>query len=223
MKKSPDKNSWVSDRQFTKEELERLREILKKFPKESVETFINELEVFCVLEKIYRKRRGAVTENRADRRRILRHIEKARADLLLLVDQKLQAQEDKSLLDVGIMSGLISTTSSEMARAAAALIEEEQRRYYVMLNTATALKEIAFFIESDRNQAGRPKAEDADGDLVTLIARSFQYHLKRPTVYSGSGKRGGGTFLAVVELTLKKCGIASKDNSWHIRQALKNL
>ena len=212
--------NWFKDRQFTEEELERLKGILRKFPEENVETFINEPEIFCVLEKIYRKRRGDVTDNRADRRRI----EKLRADLLLIVDQKLQTQADKSLLDVGIFSGLIPSTGSDMARAAAAVVLEEQRRYYVILNTTTALKEIATFIDSDRNEPGRPKADNAAGDLVTLIARSFQYHFKKkPTLYAGAGTRGGGAFSGVVELMLTKCGIGAKDHSQHIRQANKNL
>ena len=225
MKQSTHKrDNWLKDRQFTDDEMERLRGILRKFPEENVETFMGELEVFCVLEKIYRKRRGDVTDNRADRRRILRRIEKLRADLLLIVDQKLQTQADKSLLGVGIFSGLIPSTSSDMARAAAAVVLEEQRRYYVILNTTTALKEIATFIDADRNEPGRPQADNAAGDLVTLIARSFQFHFKKkPTSYAGAGTRGGGAFLDVVELMLTKCGIGAKDHSQHIRQALKNL
>jgi hypothetical protein len=206
---------------FTKDEREQLEAALSKFPEEEVQAFTWELETFCICTKIYLRERD-VTFHRAEKSRMLRRFEKTREELLRLVDHKIKTQENKDVLEIALLNRYVPSMSSEMSRALAAFTEEQERLYYLMLSTATSLQEIMGIIKDRPRAPGRPSVEDATGDLVTLIARSFAHHFEKPTGYQ-SRKQTGVPFFSVVQLALKACGLPSEDPSRHIKAALKSL
>jgi hypothetical protein len=213
--------SW----RFTREEREALQAVLVKFPEEKVEAFLYELETLCFCEKVYLQERD-VTFTRTQKKRMLRRFEKAREELLRLVDHKVKAQENKSVLEIGLLSGAIPSSSSKMAKAVASIVEEESRLYWLMNTAAMQLKEIMSIIAIDEGDPGRPKGEDATGGLVSAMAFSFQYHLEKPSAYGYSKSLDTlerNPFFAVVQLTLEACGLPFEDPSRHIKAALKRL
>lgn len=194
---------------FTQEEREALQGVLVKFPDEKVSAFISDLEKLCLWELSYLKDRN-VTFDRTEKKRMLRHFEKTQKELLQLVDRKVKAQENKSILEIGVVS-------DEM-------VLEHDRLYWLMLTAAMKLKEIVTVIQNESSSPGRPATDSATGDFVKIVAHGFKNFFEKPTAYGSSKDEiEDKPFFAVVQIALEACGLPSKDPSRHIKAALKSL
>ena len=200
---------------FTEDERDGFKKALAKFPEEKVERFILGLEKICVWAKAYLRNRNT-TFQRTEKKRMLRQFEKTNRELLQLVDRKVQIQEDKNILEIGVVSDEIAL--------------ERDRLYWLMLNAANQLQEICKIIKEEYSQPGRPSADAATGELVKVIAHVYQNLFEKPTAYTS------GPFSAVLRIVFSACGvkITSKDDEGkpdyssaeplrHIKAALKAL
>jgi hypothetical protein len=199
---------------FTQQEGDELEAVLSKFQPDKVEIFLSELESMCGAARLFLQERD-ITFTRKEKERMVRRFTKAKEDLFQLVDRKIKTRESKSVLEFGIDSGEI--TNPGLRGLHRRRIFEYQRLHWLMYTAAIKLDEILRIIKAEASNPGRPKAEDAVGDFVTLIARCFDQHLKRPTAYND------GPFCSVVRIALQAVGLPSEYPSRHIKVALRNL
>lgn len=202
--------SW----RFNEDEIDALKHALIGYPKETVDLFINGLEVTCIHARQYLKERN-VTFQRAEKKRMLGRFRKAEDELYKLIDKHRDPKNNvplvakKNLFDQGIFSD-------------DAVIMEKERLHYLVLAAASQLKEIISLIQDEHGAPGRPANDAATGELVKIIAHAYQGHFERPTGNVSKSPQKP-SFYGVVQAALEACGMASEDPSRHIRAALKTL
>ena len=192
---------------FTPEEQQGLKAALGEFPEDTVELFINGLEVHCIYALRYMKDRSDFALKRKERERVLRRFEKTQKELGRLLDKKTSFQEKADIFD-----GEIHSPET---------VFEKESLHWLMVSVSMQLKVITEKIQDGRNKAGRPVT--VAGDLVEKILIGFEGHFGRPSGYSNPNIPTSGPFFAVVQIALEACGLPAEDPSRHIKKALKTL